>query len=164
MELFVFLDLDDTIFQTQRKCSPNTKITPAAFLKNGSPISFFTEKQQYLFNLLEAKTHLIPTTARDLDAFSRTCIEKFDYAVINHGGIILDAKGSVDSDWFNLMELKIKPLLSVLKALEKQVQIFAKTRNIPFKIRLIDDFGLTFYFFAKIVILWFERVSYSLYL
>ena len=45
MELFVFLDLDDTIFQTQRKCPPDSKITESgepyftAFLPS-NPTSF----------------------------------------------------------------------------------------------------------------------------
>lgn len=149
MELFVFLDLDDTIFQTQRKCPEKAKITPAAFLKDGSPISFFTEKQQRLFNLLQAKTRLIPTTARNKDAFYRACVEQFDYAIITHGGIILNADGSLHSQWFELMESKIKPLLPKLQALEKQLQNFANKEKIPYKIRLIEDFGLTFYLSVK---------------
>lgn len=149
MELFVFLDLDDTIFQTQRKCPVNAKVTPAAFLKDGSPISFFTEKQRYLFNLLNANTRLVPTTARNNDAFSRACVDKFDYAIINHGGIILNADGSVHLDWFKQIESKIVLQLPALQVLKEQVQHFAGAKNIPFKVRLITDFGLTFYLSVK---------------
>ncbi len=149
MELFVFLDLDDTIFQTRRKCPANGDITPAAFLKDGSPISFFTEKQRYLFDLLNANTRLVPTTARNKDAFSRACVEAFDYAIINHGGIILNADGSVHQGWLKQIESKTVLLLPALQALEAQVQGFSEAQNIPFKVRLITDFGLTFYLSVK---------------
>lgn len=149
MELFVFLDLDDTLFQTQRKCVPKTKITPAAFLKDGSPISFFTEKQHYLFNLLKSNTHLVPTTARNKESFSRVCIKNFDYAILNHGGIILNAEGHINTNWFEFIAPKINPLLSVFQALETHVQHFAQTQNIPLKIRLTDDFGLIFNLLIK---------------
>ncbi len=149
MELFLFLDLDDTIFQTQRKCPPEAKITPAAFLTDGSPISFFTEKQRHLFNLLQANTHLIPTTARNHDAFSRACVEKYDYAIINHGGIILTADQQPDSGWMQHIQAKITPLVPELKALETALQQFATQKNIPYKIRIISDFGLDFYISVK---------------
>jgi len=149
MELFVFLDLDDTIFQTQRKCPADTKITPAAFLIDGSPISYFTEKQRHLFALLNTKTRLIPTTARNEDAFRRACVEEFDYAIINHGGIILNADGSVHQDWFKQIEAKITPLLPNLKALETLVNQYAEDEAIAYKVRLIADFGLTFYLSVK---------------
>lgn len=150
MELFVFLDLDDTLFQTQRKCPPNAVITPAAFLKEGSAHSFFTEKQHHLFNLLNAHTRLIPTTGRNHASFLLAeSIKTFDYAIINYGGIILKADGSVDQYWANLIASKINPLLSVLQAITKHAETAAKTQSIPLKIRLIADFGLTFYLSIK---------------
>ncbi len=149
MELFVFLDLDDTIFQTKRKCPENAKITPAAFLTDGSPISYFTEKQKHLFKLLNTKTRLIPTTARNEDAFRRACVEEFDYAIINHGGIILNGDGSVHQGWFKQMESKIQPVLPELEALEVAVNQYAEVENIGYKVRLISDFGLTFYLSVK---------------
>ena len=149
MELFVFLDLDDTIFQTQRKCPKDAKIIPAAFLMDGNPISFFTEKQQFLFKLLEANTRIIPTTARNQDALSRANVKEYDYAIINHGGIILNADGSVEQSWFQLMQDKSNAVLPLLKALEQKILDFAEKENIPYKIRLIEDFGLTFYLSVK---------------
>lgn len=149
MELFVFLDLDDTIFQTKRKCPEDAKITPAAFLKDGSPISYFTEKQRHLFKLLNTKTRLIPTTARNEDAFRRACVEEFDYAIINHGGIILNGDGSVHQGWFEQMESKIQPVLPELETLETEVIQYAERNNIDYKVRLISDFGLTFYLSVK---------------
>lgn len=149
MELFVFLDLDDTIFQTKRKCPEDKPIFPAAFGKDGSVMSFFTSKQVKLFKLLNHKTRLIPTTARNHSAFLLTKIENFDYAIINHGGIILNADGSVHQGWFNSMKTLLEPALNDLQALKQILEAESIKRNNNFKIRLIEDLGLTFYLLVK---------------
>jgi hydroxymethylpyrimidine pyrophosphatase-like HAD family hydrolase len=149
MELFVFLDLDDTIFQTRRKCPPDKALIPAALGKDGSAISFSTSKQVRLFNLLHDKTRLIPTTARNLNAFLLTNIKKFDYAIINHGGIILNSDQTVQQDWFNQIKTQIQPVLHQLQLLHHDMEKEAVKKNIPLKIRLIEDLGITFYLSIK---------------
>lgn len=149
MELFVFLDLDDTIFQTKRKCPEDQPIFPAAFATDGSVMSFFTSKQAKLFKLLNHKTRLVPTTARNQDAFLRTKIDKFDYAIINHGGIILNSDGNVHQGWFQHIKKLLAPVLENLQQLQTLLLAEAIKRNIDFKIRLIDDLGLTFYLLIK---------------
>ena len=149
MELFIFLDLDDTLFQTKRKCPDNQPIFPAAFAQDGSVMSFFTPKQARLFNILNTKTRLIPTTARNYAGFLRTPIKEFDYAIINHGGVILNADGSVHQGWFSKMQHLLEPTLADLRQLEKLLKLESIKRNVPFKIRLIEDLGLTFYLLVK---------------
>lgn len=149
MELFVFLDLDDTIFQTKRKCPEDKPIFPAAFAQDGSVMSFFTSKQARLFKLLNNKTRLIPTTARNKDGFLRTKIENFDYAIINHGGIILNGDGNVHQGWFNKMKKLLAPVLQDLQQLKSLLETESIKRNISFRIRLIEDLGLTFYLLVK---------------
>lgn len=149
MELFVFLDLDDTIFQTKRKCPKDQPVFPAAFAKDGSVISFFTSKQARLFKLLNNKTRLIPTTARSHNAFLLAKIENYDYAIINHGGIILNADGSIHQGWFNHTKQLLEPVVQDLQCLKTVLETEAIKRNINFNIRLIDDLGLTFYLLVK---------------
>ncbi len=149
MELFVFLDLDDTIFQTRRKCPEDKPIFPAAFAQDGSAMSFFTSKQERLFRLLNNKTRLIPTTARNKDGFLRTKIENFDYAIINHGGIILNGDGNVHQGWFNKMKHLLEPVLQDLQQLKSLLETESDKRNINFRIRLVEDLGLTFYLLVK---------------
>jgi hydroxymethylpyrimidine pyrophosphatase-like HAD family hydrolase len=149
MELFVFLDLDDTIFQTKRKCPPEATITPASFSIDGSPLSFFTAKQARLFNLLNSKTRLIPTTARDSHAFKRTHVQEYDYAIINHGGIILHADGSCHQGWFTLMQHALDNFKQALQQIEKMLLTHAQQHQLGLNIRLITDMGLTFYCLIK---------------
>jgi hydroxymethylpyrimidine pyrophosphatase-like HAD family hydrolase len=70
MRTYVFLDLDDTILQTRPKCPPDEPVRPAAYGRDGQPLSFTTDRQQALLDLFEAAT-VIPTTARNRDAFRR---------------------------------------------------------------------------------------------
>jgi hydroxymethylpyrimidine pyrophosphatase-like HAD family hydrolase len=149
MELFVFLDLDDTIFQTKRKCPPDENVIPAAFGKDGSAMSFFTPKQARLFKLLNDKTRLIPTTARNYSSFLLTHIKQFDYAIINHGGIILTADSAPHPIWFNKISQQLKTVKPQLEALQNHIQQETKKQNRPLRIRLIEDFGLTFYLVIK---------------
>jgi hypothetical protein len=149
MEFFVFLDLDDTIFQTKRKCPENTPISPAAFAKDGSVMSFFTPKQARLFSVLSHKTRLIPTTARDYDAFLRATIKNYEYAIINHGGIILRADGSVHQGWYQILKQKLSPVMPALIQLKHKLEQVAAEQGIDFNIRIIDDFGLSFYVLIK---------------
>ncbi len=149
MELFVFLDLDDTIFQTKRKCPENKPIFPAAFAQDGSVMSFFTAKQASFFNILNHKTRLIPTTARSHSAFLLAHIKGYDYAIINHGGIILNADGSVHQVWFDYIKNALEPVVPQLQELQQLVEQEAIKRKIGFKIRLISDLDLTFYLLVK---------------
>ncbi len=71
MRKLVFLDLDDTLFQSRRKCPTEVDLSPVAYLQDGSAHSFMTAKQRALWRLLESNATLIPTTARDLDALRR---------------------------------------------------------------------------------------------
>jgi hydroxymethylpyrimidine pyrophosphatase-like HAD family hydrolase len=149
MELFVFLDLDDTIFQTKRKCPQDQPIFPAAFAKDGSVTSFFTAKQAKLLNILHRRTRLIPTTARNHNSFLLAKIESFDYAIINHGGLILNGDGTIHQNWFNIVKHKLEPALADLQALKNLLEVEATKYDIKFNIRLISDFNITFYLLVK---------------
>lgn len=112
-------------------------------------MSFFTTKQARLFNLLSNKTRLVPTTARNHDAFLRTKIENFDYAIINHGGIILNGDGSIHQGWFATIKALLEPVLPDLQSLQQHLHSEGLKRGIHFKIRLIEDLNLTFYLLVK---------------
>ena len=44
MQTYVFLDLDDTILQTRPKCPADEPVQPAAFGRDGQPLSFITDR------------------------------------------------------------------------------------------------------------------------
>ncbi|MDO9353946.1 MAG: hypothetical protein Q7T55_09635, partial [Solirubrobacteraceae bacterium] len=64
--LFVFVDLDDSLFSSARKCAPGEVLQPAALLKNGATISFTNARQRALLAWLDRGATLIPVTARSV--------------------------------------------------------------------------------------------------
>ncbi|MBW6454080.1 MAG: hydrolase, partial [Methyloprofundus sp.] len=71
MEKFLFLDLDDTVFQTARKCASLDQATPASYNLAGQPSSYFSPKQQAVLQLLAEQWRIIPTTARAQASYAR---------------------------------------------------------------------------------------------
>lgn len=137
MVVYVFTDLDDTLFQTRRKCRPtcsagtgeavtastsssplNGAVLPdlriGAVSRTLEPLSYLLPHQQALFGLLDAHTRIIPVTARNRDAFRRVCLPFRHGAVLNYGGTILTPEGEPDPIWEALMRPRldaIRPLL-----------------------------------------------------
>src|SRR5258707_6855351 len=99
MRIHVFLDLDGTLFQTRPKCPPGVDLTSAALRRDGTPLSFMTQRQGRLLELLRSADSVIPTTARNLDAFRRVHLPFPSLAILNFGGLILLPDGSPDREW-----------------------------------------------------------------
>jgi hypothetical protein len=100
MRAVTLVDLDDTLFQTLRKCPPDMpieKLTPLGFKADGSPMSYATPQQMAFVRLLSETTYFVPVTARSLDALRRVKLD-YEQAVCAHGGMILQ-NGAVDLEW-----------------------------------------------------------------
>lgn len=95
------VDLDDTLFQTVRKCPPGLPphaLTPMASDKSGAPISFATPVQAAWTDWLLSSALVVPVTGRSRDALSRVNLA-CDYAIAAHGGVVLRPGGVVCPDW-----------------------------------------------------------------
>ena len=71
MEKFLFLDLDDTVFQTARKCASLEYASPASYNLAGEASSYFLPKQRQLLKALSREWRIIPTTARTQASYAR---------------------------------------------------------------------------------------------
>ena len=100
---FLFVDLDDTLFQTPGKCAAKEDLRPAAYLKDGAVCSFTTPRQRAFFELMDREMTLIPATARNRDALSRVGLAFSSYAIIDYGGVVLEPDGSLDAVWIETM-------------------------------------------------------------
>ncbi|MFS0735858.1 hypothetical protein ABC347_02295 [Sphingomonas sp. 1P06PA] len=101
MRAIALVDLDDTLFQTLRKCPPGlaeTALTPLGYAVDGSPLSYATPSQMALIGWLCETTRFVPVTARGLDALRRVRIP-FQAAVCAHGGVVLGDDGAIDAQW-----------------------------------------------------------------
>ncbi len=90
---YALMDLDDTLFQTQRKIAawqlPMDGLVAATVDKQNAPLSFLTPKQRHFFNWLSQSTELIPVTARDTTEIMRVKLPFDSWQVLTHGAVIV---------------------------------------------------------------------------
>lgn len=145
------VDLDDTLFQTLRKCPADVateRLTPLGFATDGSPLSYATPQQMRFLEWLSETTHLVPVTARSLDALRRTRIP-FRAAVCAHGGVILDEAGAIDPEWRTIMEAQARCHSSVLAEMRDAIGAEALKRRTPINVRILGEGDLPLYTLAK---------------
>lgn len=103
---YALMDLDDTLFQTQRKIdawqlptSEQNKLICASVNKQGEPLSFMTQRQAAMVNWLLACTELIAVTARDTQEIKRVKLPFNSWQVLTHGAVILSPDGRPLPGW-----------------------------------------------------------------
>lgn len=146
---FLFADLDDTLFQSREKCRTGAGLEPAAFLKDGAPISYTTAAQRAFFSFAQDGMTVIPATARNRDAFSRVVLPFTSYAVLNYGGMVLRPGGTVDTLWRDRMHDAMQAALPGLHELAALLDDYAVTTGFTGRTRLIEDHGTPFYLVLK---------------
>lgn len=149
MKKFLFVDLDDTLFQTPKKCLSETELQPVAYLKDGAPCSFSTPRQRAFFDFAQSGMTLIPATARNADAFRRVDLPFSSYTVLDYGGIVLQPGGALDAGWLALMQADMQIALPGLIEAMKAIDDFQIRLGRPTRARLIEDFGTPFYIVIK---------------
>jgi hypothetical protein len=95
----IFVDLDDTLFQTARKMAEGAPRHAIALDAWGVPIGFMSPVQKGFVQWLLASADVVPVTARSVEAYSRVRIPFTAGAVCSHGGVILHPDGQLDADW-----------------------------------------------------------------
>ena len=149
MNVYAFLDLDDTLFQTRVKCPPDEPRRSAAFRKDGEPLSFMTDRQARLFELLDAHTTVIPVTGRNRDAFRRVDLPFRSLAVLDFGGVILQRDGNPDPDWDAVVRPQARAAAGELETLLASVSEFSLRGNLGVQARIIGDFDMPLYVVVK---------------
>ena len=121
---YALMDLDDTLFQTQRKIDawnvPTAEpehLVCATVNKQGEPLSFMSQRQAIFFNWLLNSTDLIVVTARDRSEIQRVKLPFSSWQVLTHGAIILTADGALLSDWQQQMYKALAPMQEKLHQL-----------------------------------------------
>jgi len=99
--IFLFIDLDDTLFQTKRK-NPNGVI-PATQSAQAGKGSYMTTAQHLFWELFyhSEKVKIIPTTARDLQQYHNTWLStapRIDTAILYFAGMIFD-QNTEEKQW-----------------------------------------------------------------
>lgn len=142
------VDLDDTLFQTERKCPadvPRDRLVPLGFATDGSALSFATPLQVAFLAWLAETTRLVPVTARSLDALRRVLVP-FSAAVCAHGGVILDEGGGVDPHW----AAQVAALADAdAPELERLAGAIASAGGAAVRVRVLTEAGVPLYVLAK---------------
>ena len=152
------LDLDDTIFQTLRKCPadiPQSDLTPYAFGADGNPISYATPAQVTLIRWLETTTRVVVVTARSIEALLRSNI-KFETAVAAHGGAIIGRSRTakpgnyaLSQVWHRMMEKRLGEYKTELADIIDSINSDAEFHRIHVRPRIIEENGLPLYVIVK---------------
>lgn len=151
MRAIALVDLDDTLFQTLRKCPPDVpqeRLVPLGFARDGSPLSYATPRQVALIAWLSETAWLVPVTARSRDALMRARIP-FTAAVAAHGGVILAEDGEPDREWHAYVSAQADAHASALRTLRDRVAIAAEARRAALRVRVLEEEGVGLYVLAK---------------
>lgn len=151
MRAIALVDLDDTLFQTLRKCPPDIpadRLVPLGFARDGAPLSYATPRQMRLIEWLSGTAWLVPVTARSRDALMRARIP-FTAAICAHGGVIIGEDGEIDAQWHEHAVRRSAAHAPELKALAARVTAEAQRRLIALRVRVLDEGEIGLYVLAK---------------
>ncbi len=151
MRAIALVDLDDTLFQTLRKCPadvPHERLVPLGFARDGSPLSYATPRQMSLIGWLAETAWLVPVTARSHDALMRARIP-FTAAICAHGGVVIGEDGEADADWHAHAAERSRALQPDLEALRSRVAAEAQRSAVPLRVRVLSEGELGLYVLVK---------------
>lgn len=146
---FLFCDLDDTLFQSGRKTPSEPDVSVAAHSPDGVPNAFMTAIQRTAFETMLGAMTVIPVTARDHDALSRVKLPAVSFAIIDHGGVILDGARRPLESWHEISAkyaIRARPWLEDLRG---GASNFIHKEGLSTSSRIISDFDLPFYWVSK---------------
>lgn len=150
MRPIALVDLDDTLFQTRRKCPlhwPAERLEPLAVDRDGAPLSFATPPQQVFLRWLLQGAQVIPVTARSLDALRRVRLPQ-GLAVCAHGGLILDGDGLPEPAWSARMAAEAQSQRPALQDLAARAQALAASAG-RVRVRVLAEGGTELYLLLK---------------
>ncbi|GEM44400.1 HAD hydrolase family protein [Deinococcus cellulosilyticus] len=106
--MLIFTDLDDTLFQTERKLhlkqKPQEKAENVVLEGTGVKPTFMLDHQKRMLDWLK-QGNIIPVTGRDLRAFQAIQVQWGSHAVLNHGATVLvwQEGWKADPEWTQRM-------------------------------------------------------------
>ncbi|WP_431823878.1 trehalose phosphatase [Burkholderia sp. F1] len=145
----VLVDLDDTLFQTERKMPEGIPRTPATVDGHGQPNGYMTPVQQAFINWLLASADVVPVTARSVEAYSRVKLPFTHGAICSHGGVILRADGTLDQDWHGRMAEALRAFQDRLPALSETTLRIGRELGYALRGWVVAEEGLCHYVVTK---------------
>lgn len=147
--VLVLGDLDDTLFQTRRKCPEGCELFPVAYGRAGEALSFATARQRRLFEWLVANAAFIPVTGRNADAVGRVDLPFGGYAITSFGGVILAPEGAGDAGWHEHVAAHAAAHPPVLEDLRRAALARAAREEAEVRATTVSDQGMPLYLSIK---------------
>lgn len=146
----VFVDLDDTLFQTARKMDPQATRMPVSFLPDGHPSGFMTPVQNQFARWLLKHADVVPVTARSAEVYRRVCLPFSHGAIVANGAVMLATDGATaDLAWAATMVDRLAPYQGRLTRLSDFT--LAAGANLGYDLRgwVVEEHGLQIYVVTK---------------
>lgn len=142
----VFVDLDDTLFQTRQKCpaAEAGHLTLAATARNDNH-SFMTRSQKSVIEWMLASADVIPVTARGSDAFRNVHLPFACGAVLANGGLVTRSDGSPDAEWTAVMARELAPMAASLERCISDGRAAASRLKLDVRSWIVAEDGIAIY-------------------
>jgi len=147
--VFVFVDLDDSLFNSLRKCQPGVDLQPAALLSNGEVISYTSPGQRALIHWLHTGAHVIPVTARSSEAYARVLVDFKGPAIVSFGGVILDANRQPDPKWHARMQSELSSVRPLLEEAREMALSHISDCGVDAWAKVVEESGQMQYLLLK---------------
>lgn len=145
----VFVDLDDTLFQTARKMPEASLRICATVDAHEQPNGFMSPVQQNMVNWLLASADVVPVTARSIEAYRRVRLPFNHGAICAHGGAMVHADGAVDQEWHRQMSDSLAHFQERLPALSETTLRIGEALGYSLRGWVVENDGLRQYVVTK---------------
>lgn len=145
----VFVDLDDTLFQTARKMVEGTPRITATLDVHGQPNGYMSPVQLSFINWLLSSADVVPVTARSVEAYSRVKLPFTEGAICSHGGVMLRPDGSLNQDWHGQMAEALWAFQDRLPVLSEATLQIGKDLGYSLRGWVVEEEGLRHYVVTK---------------
>lgn len=145
----IFVDLDDTLFQTARKTPADIEKHVATLDVSGNANGYMTNVQKSFAHWLLAHSDVVPVTARSVEAYSRVKLPFTAGAICSHGGVILDVMGQLDPAWNEQMKLTLAVYQSRLPELSAATLAIGQEMGFSLRGWVVEEAQLFHYVVTK---------------
>ncbi|MEX3816454.1 trehalose phosphatase [Paraburkholderia sp. BR13439] len=145
----IFVDLDDTLFQTASKMADATPRIIATLDVHGQPNGYMNPVQNFFLNWLLASADVVPVTARSVEAYNRVKLPFTEGAICSHGGVMLRPDGSLDQPWHAQMAESLRTFQDRLSTLREATLQIGKELGYSLRSWVVEEKGLRHYVLTK---------------
>ena len=145
----IFVDLDDTLFQTARKTPADIDKHVATLDISGNANGYMTNVQKSFAHWLLAHSDVVPVTARSVEAYSRVKLPFTAGAICSHGGVMLDVVGRVDKDWHEQMKQTLAAYQTRLHELSAATLAIGQDMGVSLRGWVVEEARLFHYVVTK---------------